>query len=140
MKTEVRYYSRGGNTEELAKAVAEAVGAEALTVDNDLNEKADLVFVGASIYAGKPDQSVITFIKRNAKEIGTIAVFGSSASGRSSYDAIKAAAEEEGINVIPSDFSCFGAFMFLHRKHPNEKDLSLAAAFAKAVQEELPAQ
>ena len=140
MTTEVRYYSRGGNTSKLAQAAAEAVGTVAKTVDDDLEQKADLMLIGASIYAGKPDASVITFIKRNAKNIGAIAVFSTSASGRSSFNAIKAAAQDEGIKVLESDFSCYGSYMFLHKKRPNEDDLKRVAAFAKARREEVEAK
>ena len=137
MKIEVRYFSKGGNTSKLAHAVAEAVGAVAKTVADDLTEKCDLLFLGASVYAGRPDKEVISFIQRNARDIGCIAVFGSSASGRSTFGPIKAAATDLGVSVLESDFSCYGSFMFLHKKHPDEKDLSRAAAFALARKEEL---
>ena len=137
MKIEVRYFSKGGNTAKLAKAVADAVGADARTTAEDLNEKCDLLFLGASVYGGRPDKEVLSFIQRNAKEIGAVCVFGSSASGRSTFGAIQAAAEDAGIRVLLSDFSCYGKFMFLHKNHPDEKDLSRAAAFAKARVEEV---
>ena len=139
MKIEVRYFSKGGNTGKLAHAIAEAVGTVAMTTADDLSEKCDLLFLGASVYAGRPDKEVISFIQRNAKEIGCIAVFGSSASGQSTFQSIQAAAEDVGIRVLLSDFSCFGKFLFLHKNHPNEKDLSRAAAFAKARVEEAAA-
>ena len=137
MKIEVRYFSKGGNTAKLAQAAAEAVGAQAKTTAEDLNEKCDLLFLGASVYAGRPDKEVISFIQRNAKEIGALCVFGSSASGRSTFGAIQAAAEDAGVKVLLSDFSCYGKFMFLHKNHPDEQDLSRLAAFVKARVEEV---
>ena len=137
MKIEVRFFSKGGNTSKLAHAAAQAVGTVAKTVTDDLEEKCDLLLLGASVYAGRPDREVIGFIQRNAKYIGAVAVISSSASGRSTFGPIKAAAEDVGVKVLQSDFSCFGSFMFLHRKHPNERDLSNVAAFAKARAEEV---
>ena len=137
MKIEVRYFSKGGNTMKLAQAIAEAVGAEAKTTSEDLSEKCDLLFLGASVYAGRPDKEVLSFIQRNAKDIGALCVFGSSASGRSTFGAIQAAVGDAGVRVLLSDFSCYGKFMFLHKKHPDEQDLSRAAAFAKARVEEV---
>ncbi len=139
MKIEVRYYSRGGNTSKLAQAVAEAVGAVPMTTADDLTEKCDLLFLGASVYAGRPDKEVIAFIQRNAKQIGALCVFGSSATGRSTFTAIQAAAQDAGVRVLLSDFSCYGKFMFLHKNHPDEKDLQHVAAFAKARVEEVEA-
>lgn len=139
MRIEVRYFSKGGNTSKLAQAIAEAVGAVAMTTADGLSEKCDLLFLGASVYAGRPDKEVLSFIQRNAKEIGCIAVFGSSASGRSTFSSIQAAAEDAGVKVLLSDFSCYGRFMFLHKNHPDERDLSRAAAFAMARVEEIKA-
>jgi len=41
MKAAIRYYSRGGNTEKLAKAIGEAAGLEALTTEHPLTEDTD---------------------------------------------------------------------------------------------------
>ena len=77
MRIDVRYFSKGGATKRLADAIAEAVGAEAKTVDVPLEKYADIVFLGASVYGGKPDPAVVSFINANAKNIGKIVVFGS---------------------------------------------------------------
>ena len=54
MKIEVRYYTKGGNTEKLATAVASAAGVGALPVSEGLTGHADILFLGSSLYAGKP--------------------------------------------------------------------------------------
>ena len=58
MKVAVRYFSRGGNTKKLANAIAEAVGAEALTTEVPLSEDVDILFLGSSVYAYGVDDSV----------------------------------------------------------------------------------
>ena len=62
MKIAIRYYSRGGNTTKLAKAISEAVGVEAFTTDVPLKEDVDILFLGSSVYAYGVDDHVKQFI------------------------------------------------------------------------------
>ena len=50
MKAAVRYYTKSGNTKKLADAIAKAVGVEADTVDHQLEEDIDILFLGSSVY------------------------------------------------------------------------------------------
>ena len=130
MKTAVIYYTRSGNTKKLAEAIAEALGTAAQDVSAALDEKVDLLFLGNSLYAGKPDASVVDFIEKNADKIGCIANFGSSASLRSTFKKIQELADSKGIKVCPEEFVCPGSFLFMHKGRPNESDLEAAKAFA----------
>ena len=132
MSVEVRYFSKGGNTKKLAEAIAEALNVTAKSVAEPMDERADTVFMCASVYGGLPDKSVTTFIKKNAKQIGKLVVVSTSATGRSTHGRISAAAEDMGVTVADAFFHCPGAFMFLHRGRPNADDCRKAAAFAKA--------
>ena len=131
MKIEVRYFSRGGNTKKLAEAIAAGVGAEARGVEAPLESRADVVFLGASVYAGKPAPEVTAFIRKYADNIGTLVVFSSSASGKSTHGAVKAAAADCGVKTSEMYYHCPGAFLFLHKNRPNAQDCAAAAAFAK---------
>ena len=131
MRAAVRYFSRGGGTKRLAEAVAKAVGAEAKTTAEPLEEKADVVFLGASVYAGKPNPEVTRFIQRNGDRIGKIVVFGSSAGGKSTQPQIQAIAADAGVPVADNYFYCPGAFLFMHKGRPNDSDCAAAAAFAR---------
>ena len=131
MRIEVRYFSKGGGTKKLADAIAKAVGAEARTVDVPLEQYADVVFLGASVYAGKPDPSVVSFISANAKNIGKIVVFGSACTNKSTYAAIKSAAAGNAVKTAEMFFQCKGEFLFLNKGRPNEKDCADAAEFAR---------
>ena len=73
MRVDVRYFTKNGGTKKLADAIAQAVGAEAKTVDQPLEKYADIVFLGSSVYGGKPDPAVVKFIADNAKSIGKLA-------------------------------------------------------------------
>lgn len=131
MRTEVRYFSKGGATKKLADAIAAAVGAEAKTVDQPLEKFADVVFLGASVYGGLPSPEVISFIDANAKNIGKIVVFGSACTGKSTYAAIKSAAAKSAVKTAEMFFQCKGQFLFLNKGRPNDQDCADAAEFAK---------
>ena len=132
MKIEVRYYTRGGNTRRLAEAVAKALDVEARTVDAPMDERADVMFLCASVYGGMPEKSVITFVKQNARDIGKLVVLSTSAMGRSTHGRIKAAAEDMGVSVSDAYFHCPGAWTLFHKGRPNQQDCEQAAAFALA--------
>ena len=131
MRIDVRYFSKGGGTKKLADAIAEAVGAEAKTVDVPLEKYADIVFLGASVYAGKPDPAVLSFISANAKNIGKIVVFGSACTSKSTYPAIKSAAAGNAVKTAEMFFQCKGEFLFLNKGRPNAQDCAGAAEFAR---------
>ena len=131
MRVDVRYFSRNGGTKKLAEAIAKAVDAEARTVDVPLEKYADVVFLGASVYGGKPDPSVVKFIADNAKNIGKIVVFGSACTNKSTFPAIKSAAAGQAVKTAEMFFQCKGQFLFFNKNRPNDQDCADAADFAK---------
>ena len=133
MKVEVRYYSRGGNTQKIADAIAERYGIKAKNTQVALDEKCDVLFLGSSLYAGSPNAEVLDFIKANADKIGKIALFGSSASGKSTYEKVKAAATACGVEISERFFNCPGKFLFMHKGRPNQRDLDNAVKFASSI-------
>ena len=133
MNVEVYYYTRTGNTEKLAGAIAEELGVSAKEIGLPLEKKADILFLGSAPYAGKVDSAIRGFIEENADKIGVIAVFGSSASGLSTYTKIKEFAEEKGVRVFGKFYNCPGSFLFVHKGRPNDSDLAGAASFARLV-------
>lgn len=133
MKTAVRYYSRGGNTEKLAKAIAEAVGAEALTTDVPLSEDVDILFLGSSVYAYGIDDSVKKFIAGNRAKIGKVVNFSTAALIRSTYKQVSRLLEEKNIPMAKEEFYCRGSFGPMHKGKPDAEDLKKAAEFAKKI-------
>ena len=131
MRIEVRYYSKNGGTQKLAEAIAKAVDAEAATVDKPLEKYADVVFLGSSVYGGKPAPEVVSFIAANAKNIGKIVVFGSACTGKSTFPAIKSAAAGNAVKTAEMFFHCKGQFLFFNKNRPNDRDCADAADFAK---------
>ena len=134
MKAAVRYYTKTGNTKRMAEAVAEAVGAEALSVDVPIEEPVDVLFLGNSYYAFNIDPEVRDFIRRlDSSKVGKIVNFGSAAMLNSTYKKVKAEADKAGIAMDPREFHCRGEFKGLHKGRPNGEDLAAVAEFARAI-------
>ena len=133
MNIAVRYYSRGGNTKKVAEAIAAAVGVEAKTVETPLEARTDVLFLGSAVYAAGVDNAVKTFLRDNRERIGTVYNFSTAALMPSTYNQVKKLAEELGIAISDREYHCRGSFALLHRGHPNQGDLTRAAAFAKQV-------
>lgn len=133
MNIAVRYYTRSGNTEILARVIEDAVGAKAEPVTVPLSEKADILFLGCSYYAFDVDEAVKRFITENKDSIGQIVCFGTSAMMKSIHKPMKKVCDAAGVRLSDQEFHCRGSFGPMHKGHPDEEDLANAAAFAKMV-------
>ena len=132
MKYAVRYYTKTGNTERLAKAVAGALGVEALPISEPISKDVDLLFLGNSYYAFGIDPEVSAFIATLEKsKVGRIVNFGSAAMLNSTRKKVKAQADKVGIPVDENEFHCRGEFKGIHKGRPNSEDIKAAADFAK---------
>lgn len=128
----VRYYTKTGNTERLAKAVAEALGVPALPISVPVDEPVDLLFLGNSYYAFSIDPEVRDFIRSLDKsKVGRIVNFGSAAMLNSTLKKVRAEADKLGIPTDEREFHCRGEFKGLHKGRPDKTDEQAAAAFAK---------
>ncbi len=134
MKVAVRYYTKTGNTEKLAKAVADAVGAEALPISEPITEPVDILFLGNSYYAFSIDPEVRDYIRSlDNTKVKRIVNFGSAAMLNSTWKKVKAEADQVGITMDDREFHCKGEFKGLHKGRPNESDLKKAATFARKI-------
>jgi flavodoxin len=96
MKCAVVYVSKGGNTEKLARAVAQGAGVQAQPLGGirALDTPVELLFVGASIYAGKFDGAMRSFLQTvSAGQVKRAAVFGSACGAKSALAEVKAYVE-----------------------------------------------
>ena len=132
----IRYFtkSKKGNTEKLAKRISEALGVAALDVSNDLNEKVDRLFLVNAMYAANIDNEVKRFLERNSDKIGEIVNFNTSATGKSTWKTVKAAADKCGIKVSDREFHCAASWIFINKGLPSEDDFQRACDFAKEMQ------
>lgn len=133
MKIAIRYYTKTGNTKKMAEALSEAVGVEALTVDNPLTEDVDILFLGSAVYAAGVDAKVKEFIENIDVNVGKIVNFSSAALIESTYKQVKKIAENNNITMAEEEFHCRGAFKLVHRGRPNDNDLKDLQEFAKNI-------
>lgn len=135
MKVEIRYFtkSKKGNTFKLAKAVEEAINVKALTVENDLNEEVDVLFLVNAMYAFNIDNEIKEFLKRNASKIKLLVNVNSAASGASTLKSVKKVAKKYNINVSDKEYHTVASWLSLNKDRPNEEDLNRLKEFAKAI-------
>ena len=133
MKIAIRYYTKTGNTKKMAEALSEAVGVEALTVDNPLTEDVDILFLGSAVYAAGVDAKVKEFIENIDVNVGKIVNFSSAALIESTYKQVKKIAENNNLTMAEEEFHCRGAFKLVHRGRPNDNDLRNLQEFAKNI-------
>jgi Flavodoxins len=99
MKVAVRYQSRGGNTKEVAAAIAIAAGVTSEPIDVPLDEGVDVLFVGGGVYAHTIDPSLANYLETLSPDVvKSIAAFTTGA-GMSATDKIAGIARKMGISV-----------------------------------------
>ncbi len=134
MKIAVRYYTKTGNTQRLAEAVAQAAGVEALPLTSPITEPVDILFLGNSYYAFSIDPEVRAFIRSLDKaKVGKIVNFGSAAMLNSTYKKVKAEADKVGIPMDEREFHCKGEFKGVHKGKPDQEDLKAVQEFTRKI-------
>ena len=102
----VRYFSRSGNTKAVAQAMAQAIGAQAISTDAPeapLEEKVDILFIGGALYAYGLDENLSAYLEAlDAEKVGKAVVFSTSWISKHAGDLIKQALEKKGIEGAPS--------------------------------------
>ena len=135
MKTAIRYFtkSKKGNTKKLADAVSEAIGVEAADVSADLTERVDCLFLINAMYAANIDREVKVFLARNREKIGQVVNMNTSASGLSTWKAVKRVTDELGVTLSEKEFHCAGSWIFINKGLPSAEDFARAQDFAKSM-------
>jgi flavodoxin len=140
MNIAVRYVSRTGNTEKVARSIAGALGVEAVSIDGPaagLEGETELLFLGAAVYAFGIDDKAAAFIQGLDKAaVKKVALFSTSALVKSAPllaapSLIKKLLSEKGIPLSDRAFHCWGEFKFMRKGRPNAEDLERARVFAK---------
>lgn len=135
MKIAIRFYTRSkkGNTFKLANAVSEAAKVEALTVENDLQEETEILFLVNAMYAFDVDNQVKDFLRRNASKIKCLVNVNSAASGASTLKSVKKVADKLNIPVSDKEYHTVASWLALNKNRPNEDDLNRLKQFVEGV-------
>jgi len=116
VKILVCYFSNTGNTEKVAKSIAEGLKDESVEIlkiedANPSNLKNyDLVILGSGIYGGKLSKKVTDFMKQVTEYPPKFAFFNthqSSTSYQRAFKRIRGKLEESGSQVV-GEFDCIG--------------------------------
>lgn len=136
MNIKVIYHSSTGNTEKLARAIADTLSIQAEPLGEDptsFSEPVDLLFIGDGIYFGKANKRTRSFIDGlDPKMIKNVAIFATCGGQAKIGTDIKELVLNKGIRVVDEPFTCKGqSWVFINRKQPNETDLSKVRNYAK---------
>jgi flavodoxin len=126
-------YSRGGNTRNVAGAIAEELGVEVRDVTASPPADAKIMFLGSGTYGGKPGEDMMKFIGSADFTGRKVALFGTSSSLAGSEKMIAVMADAlklKGATILGS-YHCRGKFLFTNRGRPNKEDLDNAKKFAR---------
>lgn len=135
MKAAIRYFtkSKKGNTLKLSQAVERGTGLIAETVEVDLPEKTEILFLVNAMYAFTVDKAIKEFLVRNKDRIGEVININSSASGQSTLKAIKKASNGLGFSVSEKEFHCVGSWINMNKGKPSEEDLENLSRFCESI-------
>jgi len=132
MNVAIRYFTRSkkGNTKKLADAVSSAIGIDAIDVSVDLSEKVDRLFLINAMYAANIDKEVKKFLERNKDKIAEVVNMNTSASGASTWKAVKKETDRLGIKLSEKEFHCAASWIFINKGLPSDEDYAKAKQFA----------
>lgn len=135
MKTAIRYFtkSKKGNTLKLAQFVSEKILVPAYDVTSPLEEEVDTLLLINAMYAADVDKEIKRFLKENASKIKCLININSSASGSSTYKAVKKVADKYGIPMSDKEFHTVASWIFLNKGRPNEEDFKRLGTFLEEV-------
>ncbi|MBQ6980370.1 MAG: flavodoxin [Clostridia bacterium] len=135
MEIAIRYFtkSKKGNTFKLATAVSEASGVQAQTVDVDLSDNTDILFLVNAMYAANIDKDVKRFLERNAGKIKCLINVNSAATGRFTLKVVKKTCNKLSIPVSEKEYHTVGSWLALNKGRPNEDDINRLKDFVKEI-------
>ncbi len=129
------------NTEKVAKAMADVLGAKLAKIDEVKPEDLsgyDLIGFGSGIYGGKFHQTLFDLVNKLPAMNKDAFIFSTSAAGKEEGSkAFKEALMNKGFRIV-DEFTCLGEFglgflVMKNKGHPDEADLEKARTFAKGL-------
>ena len=124
MKTAIRYYSKFGHTAKMVDIVGELTSTRPEVASVRLKEPVDTLYLGAGVFLGKVDNSIVEFINTlTPNMVKRVVCFGSSAIIKSPVPQMRKLLQSRGITVSEKEFTCRVSMGPIHSGHPNQKDL-----------------
>lgn len=125
--------SRGGNTRNVADAIAEELDVNVGDLTTPPPADAKILFLGSGTYGSAPGIEMMKFVTDNVFTGRSVALFGTSLApegARKMIAAMEDALTRKGATVLGS-FHCKGKFLLFNRGRPNVEDLVNAKKFAR---------
>lgn len=128
----VVYASRTRHSKKLAAAIGEGLGVTPLKASEALRlEGLDLLFLVGGIYGGTCHPALLELAGRlSPQQVAKSALVTSSTSQAHGQKDVQALLEKQSIPVL-EEYMCYGNFFWMQKGHPNQEELTAAAAFAK---------
>lgn len=107
MNIAIRYLSKLGHTKEIAEAMAEELGIQAVSITEapHLEESVDLLFLGGAPYANVMDSLLRTYAKElDPSKVGKVVLFTTSNWSRRTVRSLKKILRAKGIDVADDYF------------------------------------
>lgn len=124
MKTAIRYYSKFGHTTKMANIVGELTNTRPELATVRLSEPVDTLYLGAGVFLGKVDNSIVELINTLTPDmVKRVVCFGSSAIIKSPVPQMRELLQARDIIVSEKEFTCRGSMGPIHMGHPNKQDL-----------------
>lgn len=124
MKTAIRYYSKFGHTTKMANIVGELTNTRPELATVRLSEPVDTLYLGAGVFLGKVDNSIVEFINTLTPDmVKRVVCFGSCAIIKSPVPQMREMLQARDIIVSEKEFTCRGSMGPIHMGHPNKQDL-----------------
>lgn len=125
MKYAVRYLSKLGHTKDIAEAMSEAIGVNAISILDEpkLNEHVDILFLGGAPYANIMDSKLREYAKNiESNMVNEIILFTTSNWSRRTVHALKKIFKNSNIKVRDEYF--YAHMLNIKNRIPNAKEFA----------------
>ncbi|OPZ37041.1 MAG: flavodoxin [Tenericutes bacterium ADurb.BinA155] len=134
MEFAVYYFSKTGNTQKVAEALAACLGVKSIPLDGEitLKDPVNTLFLGGAIYGGGLDPKVKEFLRSLKPElIQHLVLFSTNTWSNDAIEKMGQLAKKCALPLDARSLHVTGHFMGLKKGHPDEADLALAKSWAQ---------
>ena len=100
-----------------------------------LEEEAEQLILVNAMYAANVDEAIKEFLRGNKDKIKCVININSSASGSSTYKAVKKVCDECQIPLSEKEFHTAASWIFINKGRPNEEDFKRLEEFLNTIKE-----